>query len=106
MCLINIYDNLSLEPDDLPMIQILDPLGEFKEGTKESTDGPAVYCDDCEMWLNGSTQFEDHKISKKHKKSLRRKQKTLPLRQTKMGVLVGSIKRPPQACVEEKEKTQ
>ena len=71
MCLIN-YD---LEPDDLPMMQILDPLGEFKEGTKESTDGPAVYCDDCEMWLNGSREFEDHKISKKHNKNLRRKNK-------------------------------
>ena len=28
----------------------------------------AVYCEDCEMWLNGPTQWEDHKIGKKHKK--------------------------------------
>ena len=30
-------------------------------------DGQAVYCEDCEMWLNGPTQREDHKIGKKHK---------------------------------------
>ena len=28
----------------------------------------AVYCPDCEMWLNGPTQWEDHKIGKKHQK--------------------------------------
>ena len=30
----------------------------------------AVYCEDCEMWLNGPTQWEDHKIGKKHKKHI------------------------------------
>jgi hypothetical protein len=30
----------------------------------------AVYCEDCEMWLNGPTQWEDHKIGKKHKKNI------------------------------------
>ena len=80
MCLIN-YD---LEPDDLPMMQILDPLGGFKEGRKESTDGPAAYCDDCEMWLYGSRHFEDHKISKKHQKNVRRKQKHLQFDRLKL----------------------
>jgi hypothetical protein len=28
----------------------------------------AVYCDCCRMWLNGPTQWEDHKIGRKHKK--------------------------------------
>ena len=32
-----------------------------------------LYCDFCEMWLNGPTQWEDHKIGKKHKKNLRRR---------------------------------
>ena len=27
------------------------------------------WCDTCEMWLNGPTQMEDHKIGKKHKKN-------------------------------------
>ncbi len=31
----------------------------------------AVYCDKCEMWLNGPTQWEDHQIGKKHKKHCR-----------------------------------
>ena len=35
--------------------------------TQDEEDG-AVYCDMCEMWLNGPTQWEDHKIGKKHKK--------------------------------------
>ena len=34
--------------------------------------GGAKYCDLCEMWLNGPTQWEDHKIGKKHKKNLRK----------------------------------
>ena len=29
----------------------------------------AVFCEPCEMWLNGPTQWEDHKISRKHKKN-------------------------------------
>ena len=33
----------------------------------------AVYCEYCEMWLNGPTQWEDHKIGKKHKKNVRRR---------------------------------
>ena len=28
-----------------------------------------IYCDKCAMLLNGATQFEDHKIGKKHKKN-------------------------------------
>ena len=28
-----------------------------------------IYCEHCEMWLNGSTQWEDHKIGNKHKKN-------------------------------------
>ena len=32
----------------------------------------AVYCDDCEMWLNGPIQWEDHKIGKKHKKNTKK----------------------------------
>ena len=38
-------------------------------------DDGAVYCQDCEMWLNGPVQWEDHKWGKKHKKNLRGKHK-------------------------------
>ena len=34
---------------------------------KHLNKGDPVYCEDCEMWLNGPTQWEDHKIGKKHK---------------------------------------
>lgn len=44
---------------------------EVQSETPESQEG-AVYCEDCEMWLNGPTQWEDHKIGKKHKKNLAR----------------------------------
>ncbi len=30
-------------------------------------DGNAVYCPDCQMWLNGPVQWQDHCIGKKHK---------------------------------------
>ena len=32
----------------------------------------AVYCEVCEFWLNGPTEWEDHKIGKKHKRRIRR----------------------------------
>ena len=28
-----------------------------------------IYCEQCEMWLNGSPQWEDHKIGNKHQKN-------------------------------------
>ena len=28
-----------------------------------------IYCEQCEMWLNGSPQWGDHKIGHKHKKN-------------------------------------
>ena len=40
----------------------------MEQGTPESLEG-AVYCEGCEMWLSGATQWEDHKIGKKHKKN-------------------------------------
>ena len=32
----------------------------------------AIYCYECEMWINGPTQLEDHRGGKKHKKNKRR----------------------------------
>ena len=29
----------------------------------------AIYCEECEMWINGPTQWEDHKVGKKHRKN-------------------------------------
>jgi len=52
---------------------------DLQQETPESKEG-AVYCEDCEMWLNGPTQWEDHKIGKKHKKNLAR---THPMTKTK-----------------------
>jgi hypothetical protein len=34
--------------------------------TENAADSQAVYCEDCEMWLNGPTQWEDHKIGEKN----------------------------------------
>ena len=30
----------------------------------------AVHCPDCQMWLNGLTQLQDHRIGKKHRKNV------------------------------------
>ena len=30
----------------------------------------AVYCKECQTWLNGPRQWEDHKIGKKHRKNV------------------------------------
>ena len=34
--------------------------GEGLEGFEEG----AVYCEECEMWINGPTQYEDHKMAR------------------------------------------
>jgi hypothetical protein len=39
------------------------------ENSENGPGGQAVYCKDCWMWLNGPTQWEDHRIGKKHKKN-------------------------------------
>ena len=36
--------------------------------TGEEAQAESKYCSDCEMWLNGPTQWESHKICKVHKK--------------------------------------
>lgn len=50
---------------------------EAEENGKVVTPGApeegAVWCSDCEMWLNGPTQWEDHKIGKKHRKNTQKK---------------------------------
>ena len=33
---------------------------------------PAVYCETCQMWLNGQEQWDDHVGGKKHRKNVRR----------------------------------
>ena len=45
---------------------------QVSDNTTNFEDG-AIYCPDCEMWLNGPTPWEDHKIGKKHAKSRRRR---------------------------------
>ena len=41
-------------------------------------EGEAVYCDICKMWLNGPTQWEDHRIGRKHKKNCIRQENPHP----------------------------
>ena len=36
-------------------------------------DGAEVWCHDCRVWLNGTTQWEDHKIGKKHRRNTQKK---------------------------------
>ena len=50
-----------------PVPQITDDSGNVPAQRKEITEG-SVYCADCQMWLNGPTQFKDHKLGIKHRK--------------------------------------
>ena len=38
----------------------------------EPPEPTAVYCPDCQTWLNGPRQWEDHKIGKKHRKNVQK----------------------------------
>ena len=43
------------------------------EDTNNADDhGAAVYCKECQTWLNGSRQYEDHKTGKKHQKNMQK----------------------------------
>ena len=56
-----------------------------------------VYCIECEMWLNGPTQHEDHLTGRKHKKNFRRwarkanKALLMRLLQVKMGLPIRPV---------------
>ena len=54
---------------------ILLPAGGNKSATSD-----AVFCEHCEMWLNGPTSWLDHKIGKKHKKNVRKPPGSKPYR--------------------------
>ena len=67
----------ALPRDDLPSLpQGEDDVNELcKVATSSnSSDNPggAIYCPTCDMWLNSSTQLEDHRIGKKHTKNINR----------------------------------
>ena len=38
-------------------------------------DAVYVYCEYCEMWLNGPNQWEEHKLGKKHRRATRARQR-------------------------------
>jgi hypothetical protein len=60
------------DEDEEEALILDDSADETPPPTENAADSQAVYCEDCEMWLNGPTQWEDHKIGKKHKKNLKR----------------------------------
>jgi len=61
--------------------------------------GDAVYCEVCEMWLNGPTQWEDHRIGKKHKKNCKR-QECLPGADGKQGAQSKKLTQVPDSTAE------
>ena len=52
--------------------QAEDEEGEADEDAEEDIHAIAVYCKECETWLNGPRQWEDHKIGKKHRKNVQK----------------------------------
>ena len=62
---------LGHEPDSSDEEEV-PPLEEDNGSNDLQESGIAKYCEDCEMWLNGPTQWEDHKIGKKHKKNVKK----------------------------------
>ena len=55
------------EHDDAAGANVAANLGGDEDDKKQD-----IYCDVCDMWLNGPTQFDDHTIGKKHKKNFRK----------------------------------
>ena len=47
---------------------------ETKYEEEQKSFSESVYCEICEMWLNGPLQWEDHKIGKKHKENIKRQE--------------------------------
>ena len=54
---------------------VLDAEEPEPEATKS---GAAKYCEDCEVWLSGPTQWEDHKIGKQHRHNVKKGNKATP----------------------------
>ena len=46
----------------------------MEKGDKQAdkVETTAVYCQECQAWLNGPRQWEDHKIGKKHRKNVQK----------------------------------
>ena len=43
----------------------------YRQNVGHRISGEAIYCEDCEMWLYGPTQWDDHKLGRKHRKNVR-----------------------------------
>ena len=56
--------------NELCMVATSNNSHEGEDDVNES--GGAIHCPFCDMWLNGPTQWEDHKIGKKHTKNINR----------------------------------
>ena len=48
----------------------------FCHWRKSTAESLMSYCDCCDMWLNGPTQYEDHNLGKKHRKNNRNRRAT------------------------------
>ena len=76
---------LLAEPDSIPVLDFT----LMRRGTAPNSEHgeeeidplfvvEAVYCPDCEMWLNGPLQWQDHQVGKKHRKALQRRRGVVP----------------------------
>ena len=65
--------------------------------------GEAVYCASCEMWLNGQRQWEDHKLGKKHRRSLKgRKSQDARMNEAAGSAACQIASQAPKVCIERK----
>lgn len=75
--------------------------GNNQDDKKEDSTSTAVYCKQCQAWLNGPRQWEDHKIGKKHRKNV---QKEKAAATTSGSAGAATAKAPAQIVLEEPEK--
>ena len=61
----------------------------------------AVYCKECQTWLNGPRQWADHKIGKKHRKNVQKARQGTPAGDGSVGDGTGSGEAPDQQSVDE-----
>ncbi len=60
----------------------------------------AVWCPVCEIWLNGQTQWEDHKIGKKHRKNVEKENRAATTSRVACAVQGGSVVEEPEKKTE------
>ena len=76
-------------------MSLLDALSNSEQPSPESWPDEAIACDLCGMWLNGPSQFEDHRRGKRHRTNFKEN-----LRKQRLATIQASRARTERAAAE------